>query len=244
MDHADSVYHADSAYKEFCRSHGFWGPLLRAAVLWVEFLDIQGARGYCLHCFFKNLNSTEQQFLQMFGRRLSIEADLSAKSKQARQEPRVSKPHENDRWTGGSKKTKGEGPEETFCLVLSRPPCFPLFIGGAVSQKFRSEMKIRRDPEFKRVLSKGKKRKNRYFTLHFFPGEESRSRLGVIASRHTGNAVSRNRAKRLLREVFRRHYPKLPTGTDFVAVARRPIASAGMKEVEKVFLDAIFSPDR
>jgi ribonuclease P protein component len=109
-----------------------------------------------------------------------------------------------------------------------------------VSQKFRPEMKIRRGSEFKRVLSKGKKRGNRYFTLHFLPGEESRTRLGIIASKRTGNAVSRNRAKRLLREVFRRLYPELPACTDFVAVARRSIASAEMKEVEKVFLDAIF----
>lgn len=105
-------------------------------------------------------------------------------------------------------------------------------------------MKIRRGPEFKKVLSKGKKNRNRYFTLHFLSGEESRTRLGIIASKRIGNAVFRNRAKRLLREVFRRQYPKLPAGTDFVAVARRPIARAEMKEVEKVFLDAILSPDR
>lgn len=113
-----------------------------------------------------------------------------------------------------------------------------------MSQRFRSEMKIRRGLEFKRVLGKGKKRGNRYFTLHFLPSEGSRTRLGIIASRRTGNAVSRNRAKRLLREVFRRQYLKLPECTDFVAVARRSIASAGMKEIEKAFLAAIFSPDR
>ena len=113
-----------------------------------------------------------------------------------------------------------------------------------MSQRFRPEMKIRRGPEFKRVLGKGKRRRSRYFTLHFLPGEGPRTRLGIIASKRTGNAVSRNRAKRLLREVFRRQYEKMPAGVDFVAVARRSIVGAEMKDVEKGFLDAVFSPDR
>ncbi len=113
-----------------------------------------------------------------------------------------------------------------------------------MSQKFRPEMRIRRGPEFKRVVKKGKKHRNRYFTLHILPGGESRARLGVIASRHVGNAVSRNRAKRILREAFRRQFPKLLAGTDFVAVARRSIAEAEPKDIEKAFLDAIILLDR
>lgn len=113
-----------------------------------------------------------------------------------------------------------------------------------MNEKFRPEVRIRRGPELIRILSKGKKRQTPYFTLHFFPNDKSRTRLGVIASRRAGNAVSRNRAKRLLREAFRRQYTKLPPSMDFVLVAKPPLVKAGYKEVEDEFLDAVFSLER
>ncbi len=46
------------------------------------------------------------------------------------------------------------------------------------------------------------------------------SRLGVVASRKVGPAVTRNRAKRLVREVFRRSGDTFPAGLDVVIIVR------------------------
>lgn len=59
------------------------------------------------------------------------------------------------------------------------------------------------------------------------------SRLGVIASRRIGSAVVRNRAKRLLREVFRRHQHELIAPMDLVLVARSSIVGCACAQVEK-----------
>lgn len=124
--------------------------------------------------------------------------------------------------------------------MLVRGQDFPGFGDGeGVALKFRPEARIRCDPEFRRILRKGIKHQSRHFTLHILYGQIGQSRLGIIATKKTGNAVSRNRAKRLLRETFRQHYLKLPSGTEIVAVTKRQMYGATLKEVEKAFLSAV-----
>ena len=52
-------------------------------------------------------------------------------------------------------------------------------------------------------------------------GQAPLRRLGVIASRRVGGAVKRNRAKRVLREVFRQNQELLPEQIDVLLIARR-----------------------
>jgi ribonuclease P protein component len=63
-----------------------------------------------------------------------------------------------------------------------------------------------------------------------------RSRLGVVTSRKVGSAVVRNRARRLLRDVFRHHQHALAGPLDLVLVARPSIAGKPRAQVERDFL--------
>jgi ribonuclease P protein component len=65
------------------------------------------------------------------------------------------------------------------------------------------------------------------------------NRLGVVTSRKVGSAVIRNRARRLLREAFRRHQHALKGPLDVVLVARASIAGKRAGEVEQDFLVAL-----
>jgi len=65
------------------------------------------------------------------------------------------------------------------------------------------------------------------------------SRLGVITTKKLGNAVTRARARRLLRECFRLHQSELCRPVDLVLVARYGIAGAKMTETENAFLSAL-----
>ena len=62
------------------------------------------------------------------------------------------------------------------------------------------------------------------------------SRVGVIATRKLGSAVVRNRARRLLREVFRLHQCELRKPVELVLVARHSIREKGLAEVTRDYL--------
>ena len=104
--------------------------------------------------------------------------------------------------------------------------------------------RIRRPSEFRAVMSTGTRGVSRYLVSFRVPnGAGGRpGRLGVVASRKVGGAVSRSRAKRLLREVYRRT-PVRPTG-DVVLLARRGICTAPWDRLVRAYQKAIRSAGR
>jgi ribonuclease P protein component len=85
--------------------------------------------------------------------------------------------------------------------------------------------RLSRSAEFERVYRQGRSKGNRFFVLYAFAHGESDERpdgprLGLSVSKRVGGAVDRNRIKRVLREAFWEEAPRLPTGADYVVVAR------------------------
>ena len=96
--------------------------------------------------------------------------------------------------------------------------------------RFRPAERIRRRAEFQRVYKQGRRLQGRFATLFLLPNQGDVSRLGIAATRKLGGAVERNRAKRLIREVFRRN--KIAKGYDIVVVPRRELLHAGLTVLE------------
>jgi ribonuclease P protein component len=93
-----------------------------------------------------------------------------------------------------------------------------------------SFQRIRRRPEFERIYNQGARIRGRFMTLFVLPNGGQVPRFGVAATKKLGSAVERNRAKRLSREVFRRH--KVAAGLDIVIVPRREMLDAPFSNLE------------
>jgi ribonuclease P protein component len=87
--------------------------------------------------------------------------------------------------------------------------------------RFRQTQRIRRRGEFQQIYKHGTRISGRYYTLFLQPNRLAIGRLGVAATRKLGGAVIRNRAKRLVREVFRRS--GIAPGFDIIVVPRREL---------------------
>ena len=98
------------------------------------------------------------------------------------------------------------------------------------SAAFRPCERIRRRLEFRRVYDEGVRISGRYTTLFILANKLDVGRLGIAATRKLGGAVVRNRAKRLIREVFRRN--KIASGFDVVFVPKRELLDASLTVLE------------
>src|SRR4029434_4877088 len=97
--------------------------------------------------------------------------------------------------------------------------------------------RVRRRPDFERAYSTGVRIHARFMTLFVVGNGGPSSRLGVAATRKLGSAVERNRAKRLAREVFRRH--KIGGGLDIVIVPCRKVLDASFASRETDYTSAL-----
>ncbi|MDQ6653249.1 MAG: ribonuclease P protein component [Acidobacteriota bacterium] len=103
---------------------------------------------------------------------------------------------------------------------------------------------LRASQDFQKVYRKGTRYESALMTAFVLPNNLSHNRFGITASRKAlGNAVHRNRAKRLLRETFRLKRSllfDLQEKYDWVINAKRALPSfkvtAAIEEFEKLVL--------
>ena len=106
--------------------------------------------------------------------------------------------------------------------------------------RFRPGEHVRKRADFELIYKTGFKRSGRLMTMFTRDREAATPRLGIAATRKMGPAVERNRAKRLVRELFRHHKPN--AGVDVVVVPRREMLDAPYARLEAEFCALLIRP--
>lgn len=109
---------------------------------------------------------------------------------------------------------------------------------------FKKEERLLRRAEFLTVTEGGKKVHTRNFIIFTRPNNLSFSRIGITVSRKVGNAVRRNRVKRVVREFFRLNKAKIEKGIDIVVIAKREAVGIGFSEVSLELSRALIPASR
>jgi ribonuclease P protein component len=107
----------------------------------------------------------------------------------------------------------------------------------------QKENRLTRREDFNKVYRHGKSSANHQFVVYMMAQpaavEGNSYRLGISVSKKVGNAVVRNRIRRLLKEIVRLNGDKIAPRTDMILIARKPAAEMEYAEMEKSVLHVL-----
>jgi ribonuclease P protein component len=119
------------------------------------------------------------------------EAHISAAQQEKENDARIQESNEHQEWTLGFEKEESER-KKTPCSLIIRDGC-PM-----------ASRSLKNSSQFRLVYSRGRKEAGTKVVIYYLTRENDGLAAGFVASKRIGKACQRNRAKRLMREAFRR----------------------------------------
>ncbi len=100
---------------------------------------------------------------------------------------------------------------------------------------------LRGKKDFAALYNNGKSVREKFFILLYRKNGLSFTRRAFLASKKVGNSVNRNRARRLLKESYRRLDRDVRPGYDLLFIARKSIVPVKCQEVQASMEKALIS---
>jgi len=98
------------------------------------------------------------------------------------------------------------------------------------------DMRIKDSREFESIIKTGKKIANSYFVIYYKERKMLFPRFGVTLSKKFGNAVKRNRYKRILREIIRNNQKQFKKNYDYIIIMKKSCENIEYKVIVKKLL--------
>ncbi len=89
------------------------------------------------------------------------------------------------------------------------------------TQSYRRAERVTNKSRYQAIYEQGVWKSSRFFTMVTCGNPAEVKRLGITVTKKVGNAVVRNRLKRLIREFFRRNKDLFPAGHDVIVMAKK-----------------------
>jgi len=148
------------------------------------------------------------------------ETYISAEQSPTQEDAWLSRPHGDQERSQGARAAACQGPQEADPVALAPRACPAP--GNAIAASdadppprtrlgFPPRARLRKAGEFEALRARGRRVHEGCFTARLRANDLGHARLGLaIAVKLAGNAVERNRIRRVIRESFRLHQPELP----------------------------------
>lgn len=94
--------------------------------------------------------------------------------------------------------------------------------------------RLKKKYEFNYIYKKGKSSHTKELTLFYSKNKNNHKRVGFSVSKKYGNAVERNRIKRVLREVLRQMLPNLKDEFNYIFIVKNEIKSKEFNQIFKI----------
>lgn len=101
---------------------------------------------------------------------------------------------------------------------------------------FRKENRIKSKNAFQIVYKTGRSVVDSMSVMYVLPNEEKNIKIGFAVGKKMGSAVTRNRVKRLMREVFRHKKAELKDSVQIIWVARKKLVEADIYTYDRIFM--------
>ena len=92
---------------------------------------------------------------------------------------------------------------------------------------------LKENKDFRRLYHRGKSAAGDCLVTYAMKNRENGCRVGITTSKKIGNAVTRNRARRVIRAAYAELVPRIQGSYDFVFVARTKTGSVKMQAVQR-----------
>lgn len=131
--------------------------------------------------------------------------------------------------------------EEEKNYQHNRPPTkWPIFSMQGwkyIMYKLSKQHILKKNKNFQAIYRAGKSYSNKMMVIYVLPQKNSQRHIGFAAGKRLGNAVVRNRVKRILREVYRLNQHLLIQNVDLVFMGRQAMVKANSIVASKAFID-------